>query len=122
MKITTNYGNIINVIALIDTGANSSNYISQNLFERLRGEGHESQSIKSSVRGGLKLGGHEAVDCKHALSFSLSFHSEISNKLINQLVVAKVLPIDYELIIGLPSVKKWELMKQANTVYILRRK
>ena len=35
MKIYTSSGQYIDIIALIDTGANASNYISQMLFDRL---------------------------------------------------------------------------------------
>ena len=35
MQILTNNNTLINVTALIDTGANSSNYISQHLFDRV---------------------------------------------------------------------------------------
>ena len=62
MKISTTSGTYIDIIALIDTGANASNYISQTLFDRLSDAGYKAQQTTGSVRGGLNVKG-QRVDC-----------------------------------------------------------
>ena len=106
MKISTSNGKFIDIIALIDTGANASNYISQTLFDRLSEAGYKAQQTSGSGRGGLNLKG-QSVDCTMSMSSPLQFISEqCSNdscnikqccKLttINTNLIAKLLPIDY---------------------------
>jgi hypothetical protein len=53
MKIHTHNGKHIDIIALIDTGANAANYISQTLFDRLIEAGYKAQQTSGSVKGGL---------------------------------------------------------------------
>jgi hypothetical protein len=121
MKIHTSSGKYIDIIALIDTGANAANYISQLLFDRLSEAGYKAQDTSGSVRGGLKLKG-QRVDCTKSMSFPLQFISEqcssdpcnvnqcCKSTTINTKGFAKLLPIDYDLIIGLPSTRKLELI------------
>ena len=75
MKIYTSNGKFIDIIALIDTGANASNYISQILFDRLSEAGCKAHEASGSVRGGLNLKG-QRVDCTKSMSFPLQFISE----------------------------------------------
>ena len=65
----------MDIIALIDTGANASNYISQTLFDRLSDAGYKAQQTTGSVRGGLNVKG-QRVDCTKSMSFPLQFISE----------------------------------------------
>ena len=130
MQIMTNNNTFINVTALIDTGANSSNYISQHLFDRVMLGGNKPHQVSGSVRGGLQAKG-QRVETKHAISFSLSYRSENTddcntlnknkintNKTNTHFATAKLLPIDYDLIIGLPSIRKWQLIKTIPSIFI----
>ena len=106
MQIITMNNEIIKVNALIDTGANSSNYLSQHLFDRLKQGGNKSHDVSGIVKGGLTTNKH--VEVQHAISFSLSYNVEIScndinekqcqNKIHKHFATAKLLPIDYDLI------------------------
>ena len=69
MKIPISNGKCIDIIALIDTGANASNYISQMLFDRLSEAGCKAQQTSGSVRGGLNLKG-QRVDFTKSMSFA----------------------------------------------------
>ena len=62
MKISTSNGKYIDIIALIDTGANAANYISQTLFDRLSDAGYKAEQTTGSVKGGLNVKG-QRVDC-----------------------------------------------------------
>jgi hypothetical protein len=62
MKISTPDGKFLDIITLIDTGANASNYISQTLFDRLSEAGYKAQQTSGSVKGGLNVKG-QRVDC-----------------------------------------------------------
>ena len=132
MQIVTNNNTLIDVTALIDTGANSSNYISQQLFDRLMLGGNKPHKVSGTVRGGLQAKG-QRVEITHAISFSLSYLSENSescnqlnskNKINSNKTVkthfasAKLLPIDYDLIIGLPSIRSWQLIKTIPSIFI----
>ena len=129
MKISTSNGKYIDIIALIDTGANAANYISQTLFDRLSDAGYKAEQTTGSVKGGLNVKG-QRVDCTLSISFPLQFISEqCSNdscsvkkccKLttINTNLIAKLLPIDYDLIVGLPSIRKLELIKHLPSLFL----
>ena len=117
-KIHTKLDQGIDIMALIDTGANSANYISQHLFDRLKDAGHLPQPVQGTVRGGLNTGGQQ-VACSYSMSFPISCMSEICTyteskcnkhkchfERITNEATAKLLPIDYDLIIGLPSIRK----------------
>ena len=128
MQILTTNNTLINVIALIDTGANSSNYNSQHLFDRLTEGGNKSHQVSGTVRGGLQAKG-QRVDITHAISFSLSYLAEHldecntltkihCNKTRTHFATAKLLPIDYDLIIGLPSIRRWQLIKTIPSIFI----
>jgi hypothetical protein len=130
MQITTMNNEVINVNALIDTGANSSNYLSLQLFDRIKQGGNTPHHVSGTVKGGLTTNKH--VDVQHAISFSLSYNVEIlcddvnnkqcSNKIHKQFATAKLLPIDYDLIIGLPSIRKWQLIKSIPSIFIEEKK
>ena len=110
---------MIHVNALIDTGANASNYLSQTLFDRLKDAGYNPTEAKGYVKGGLNTQ-RQRVECTYSMTFDISFIPEIiniqSNKLnkksqsITKEATAKLLPIDFDLIIGLPCVRQWELI------------
>ena len=129
MKISTTSGKYIDIIALIDTGANASNYISQTMFDRLKDAGYKAQQTSGSVRGGLNVKG-QRVDCTMSMSFPLQFISEqCSNDscnaqkcckltIINTNLIAKLLPIDYDLIVGLPSIRELELIKHLPSLFL----
>lgn len=82
MQIITENNKITNVIALIDTGTNSSNYLSGQLFDRIRQGGNTPHFVTGTVKGRLTTNKH--VEVQHAISFSLSYNVEIlSNDDIN---------------------------------------
>jgi len=130
MKVKTKQGNFIDIVALIDTGANASNYISQTLCDRLTDAGYKTQQTTGSVRGGLNTKG-QRVDCTLSISFPITFVSEqccvhcnnlnqCNRKLntVTQEMTAKLLPIDYDLIIGLPSIRKWRLIETIPSIFL----
>jgi hypothetical protein len=132
MRITTRQGNHIDIVVLIDTGANASNYISQSLYDRLVAEGQPIKQIASSVRSGLNTAQQQGVVCKSAISFPISFQSEIKcncklnndcvQNTVTKIAIAKLLPIDYDLIIGLPSIRGWELIKHIPSIFLEQNK
>ena len=79
MQITTMNNEVINVNALIDTGANSSNYLSLQLFDRIKQGGNTPHHVSGTVKGVLTTN----REVKHAISFSLSYNVEISCNDIN---------------------------------------
>jgi len=129
---------IIDVNILIDTGANASNYISQNLFDRLRFKGVQPSAASGMVRGSLNSKAQRCQVTK-AMHFNLSFLPEIntfealvdisklnkwkSSKQLVYGITAKLLPpITYDLILGLPSSYKKIKINTINSFYILGRK
>ena len=129
---------IIDVNVLIDTGANASNYISQNLFDRLKARGVQPSPASGMVRGSLNSKAQRCQVTK-AMYFNLSFlpemntfeaHVDISKlnkwKSYEQLVhgiTAKLLPpITYDLILGLPSIRKLKLIQLIPSIFLEEKK
>ena len=99
-------------------------------MHRLKDAGHKPQPVQGTVRGGLNTRGQQ-VDCSYSMSFPISFMSENCNcntikcnkqqcklAIVHKETTAKLLPIDYDIIIGLPSIRKWNLIKLIPSVFL----
>jgi len=124
--------NILDINVLIDTGANASNYISQSLFDRLEAIGAETFPVSATVKSGIN-GKAQRCHVNKAVRLVLSFIPEITNfeslninklnlrgssKQIYHSTNAKLLPsLNYDLIIGLPSIRKMQLIQLIPSVF-----
>ena len=129
--------NIINVNVLIDTGANASNYISQSLCDRLEAIGAQTFPVSTTVKSGIS-GKSQRCHVNKAINIVLSFIPEITNfesRNINKLNLrgsskqiyhstnAKLLPsLNYDLIVGLPSIRKMKLIQLIPSVFLDEKK
>jgi hypothetical protein len=129
--------NLVNINVLIDTGANASNYISQSLCDRLEAIGAETFPVSATVKSGIK-GKAQRCHVNKAVRLVLSFIPEITNfeslninkvnlrgnsKQIYHSTNAKLLPsLNYDLIVGLPSIRKMQLIKLIPSVFLDEKK
>jgi hypothetical protein len=129
--------NILDINVLIDTGANASNYISQSLFDRLEAIGAETFPVSATVKSGIN-GKAQRCHVNTAGRLVLSFIPEITNfeslninklnlkgssKQIYHSTNAKLLPsLNYDLIVGLPSIRKMKLIQLIPSVFLDEKK
>ena len=125
--------NIITINVLIDTGANASNYISQSLCDRLEALGAETFPVSATVKSGIN-GKAQRCHVSKAIKLLLSFIPEVTNfESINKTklntqggstelyhgTTAKLLPsVNYDLIVGLPSIRKMQLIQLIPSIFL----
>jgi hypothetical protein len=94
------------VESLIDTGALQANYISQDIAEWLESHGAKYCSCSASVCNAV--GG--CSRSRKSFNFDVLLTHELNHNKLKLSITAKVISSDYDLIIGLPDIRRYNLL------------
>ena len=113
---TITYNNFHTPIeSLIDTGARHGNYINRDLAATLAAQGRVARKCKSLI---CDVFGNYSRDCHNSYDFSITLLNEVNNDEYILDILAKVIDSPYDLILGLPTIKKYALLDKFSYKYI----